>query len=213
GVSGKVARRYLRTNWPRPASEKGAGWGVLPSNVVADVRRSVRFIRLHAKEYGVDPDRLGVYGGSAGGHLSLVLGTTSDKGQADASSEVDRTSDRVAAVVAYFPPTDLRRLVPPPKDTRFPALDFDPEKAADYSPILHVSADDPPTLLIHGDKDRLVGLSNSTKILAEFKKEKVTSELIVLEGAGHGFRGDDAAKASAAMVSWFGKHLQSTTAE
>jgi acetyl esterase/lipase len=181
--------------------------------VVADVRRSVRFIRLHAKEYGVDPDRLGVYGGSAGGHLSLVLGTASDKGQADASSEVDRTSDRVAAVVAYFPPTDLRRLVPPSKDTRFPALDFDPEKAADYSPILHVSADDPPTLLIHGDKDRLVGLSNSTKILAEFKKEKVTSELIVLEGAGHGFRGDDAAKASAAMVSWFEKHLQSTTAE
>jgi acetyl esterase/lipase len=181
--------------------------------VVADVRRSVRFIRLHAAEYGVDPNRLGVFGGSAGGHLSLVLGTASDKGQADAKSEVDRTSDRVAAVVAYFPPTDLRQLVPPRKNSRFPALDFDPAKAADYSPIVHVSSDDPPTLLIHGDKDTLVPLSNSTRIISEFEKKNVTSDLIVLAGAGHGFRGADAVKASAAMVDWFEKHLNSKTAE
>jgi dipeptidyl aminopeptidase/acylaminoacyl peptidase len=61
--------------------------------------------------------------------------------------------------------------------------------------------------LIHGDQDRLVVLSNSTKILAEFQEKKVASELIILKGAGHGFRGDDAKKASAAMVAWFEKHL------
>lgn len=175
--------------------------------IVADVRRSVRFIRLHASDYSVDPDRLGVYGGSAGGHLSLVLGTASDEGNPKARDEVDRVSNRVAAVVAYFPPTDLRRLVPPPKSTRFPALDFDPAKAPDYSPIVHVTPDDPPTLLIHGDRDRLVPLTNSTKILAEFEKRKVTSELIIMKGVGHGFRGEDASKASAAMVAWFEKHL------
>ncbi len=175
--------------------------------IVADVRRSVRFIRLHAKQYGVDADRLGVFGGSAGGHLSLVLGTASDDGKSDARDEVNRVSSRVAAVVAYFPPTDLRRIVPPSKDTRFPALDFDPASAADYSPIVHVTSDDPPTLLVHGDQDRLVVLSNSTKILAAFQEQKVTSELIVLKGAAHGFRGDDARKASAAMVAWFEKHL------
>lgn len=179
--------------------------------VVADVRQSVRFIRLHADDYKVDADRLGVYGGSAGGHLSLLLGTTSDQGQADAKNEVDRTSNRVAAVVAYFPPTDLRRIVPPSKNTRFPALDFDPAKAADYSPIVHVTADDPPTLLLHGDRDTLVPLSNSTKILAEFEKQKVTCELIVLKGAGHGFRGDNSTKAATAMVDWFEQHLNSKT--
>src|SRR5205823_6785815 len=70
-----------------------------------DVRRSVRFIRMKAKDYGVDPERLGVTGGSAGGHLSLMLATTGDDGDANAKDEVLKQSDRVAAVVALFPPT------------------------------------------------------------------------------------------------------------
>jgi len=76
--------------------------------IVEDMRRSVRFIRLHAGQFGVDPERLGVTGTSAGGHLSLVLGTASDGGDPKATDEVLRVSDRVAAVVAYYPPTDLR---------------------------------------------------------------------------------------------------------
>ena len=177
--------------------------------IVEDVRRSVRFIRLHATDYGIDADRQGDYGGSAGGHLSLVLGTTSDKGNPAARDEISQTSSRVAAVVAYFPPTDLRDMVPKPPEmnTRFPALNFDPEKAADYSPIVHVSEDDPPILLVHGDKDTLVPLSHSTKMLAAMKEGKVTSKLIVLEGAGHGFRGDHAKQASVALVAWFVEHL------
>ncbi|MFP6753370.1 MAG: alpha/beta hydrolase [Pirellulaceae bacterium] len=177
--------------------------------IVEDVRLSVRFIRLHAADYGVEADRLGVFGGSAGGHLSLVLGTTSDKGNEGASSKVAQTSNRVAAVVAYFPPTDLRNIVPTPpaENARFPALNFDPEKAADYSPIVHVSEDDPPTLLVHGDKDNLVPLSNSTKMLSAMEGKKVTSKLLVLEGAGHGFRGEQGKQASEAMVAWFVEHL------
>ncbi len=177
--------------------------------IVADVRRSVRFIRLHAAKYGVDPERLGVYGGSAGGHLSLMLGTTSDDGDDDAKDSVDRVSNRVAAVVAYFPPTDLRGLVraPPNESKRFPALNFDPEKAPDYSPIVHVTSDDPPTLLIHGDKDRLVPLRNSQNILTKLQDEKIATRLLVLEGAEHGFRGEHRQEASRAMVAWFAKHL------
>ncbi|MHC4353157.1 MAG: prolyl oligopeptidase family serine peptidase, partial [Planctomycetota bacterium] len=114
------------------------------------VRRSVRFIRSRAKKFGVDPDRLGVTGASAGGHLSLMLGTASDKGNPDSDDEILRTSNRVAAVVAYFPPTDIRPWVNKVPD--FPALNFEEEKAAACSPIVHVSKDDPPTLLIHGDK-------------------------------------------------------------
>lgn len=177
--------------------------------IVADVRRSVRYIRFHADQFAVDPNRLGVYGGSAGGHLALMLATASDKGDADARDAVDRTSNRVAAVVAYFPPTDLRRLVPEPpnRNDRFPALNFNRSKAADFSPIVHVTPDDPPALLIHGDQDRLVPIAHSENILAEFKDKKVISELIAIEGAGHGFRGSARTRASEALVAWFEKYL------
>ena len=177
--------------------------------IVEDVRLAVRFVRMNAGRFGVDADRLGVYGGSAGGHLSLMLGTTSDDGNASARNEVERVSDRVSAVVAYFPPTDLRQWVSddPKSNGAFPALRFDPAKGPAYSPLLQVTPDDPPTLLIHGDKDPLVNLEHSEKILAEFKKQNVPSELIVMPGAGHGFRGEDAIKAQNAMTAWFEKYL------
>jgi acetyl esterase/lipase len=187
---------------------------VIPE-IVADVRRAVRFIRLNARQWGIDPNRLGVFGGSAGGHLSLVLGTASDEGDPAAKDDVLKQSDRVASVVAYFPPVDLRPLArgirPPPPEggrpERFPALNFEKEKAPDYSPIVHVSADDPPTLLIHGDKDELVPVSNSKSIYEAFQQKNVKSQLIIIEGAGHGFRDDGAKRASAAMVSWFEQTL------
>jgi acetyl esterase/lipase len=172
---------------------------------VGDVRRAARFIRLHAKDYGVDADRLGVCGGSAGGHLSLMLGTTSDEGTKAAPDVVDRASSRVAAVVSYFPPVDLREWVGPSE--QFPALEFDPQLAESVSPVLHVTPDDPPTLLIHGDKDELVKLNNSERILAEFKKHNVPCDLVVIEGAGHGFPGEQGQRASQKLVEWFDKHL------
>jgi len=173
---------------------------------VADVRRAVRFVRLNAAKYDVDPNRLGVCGMSAGGHLSLMLGTASDEGDKKAKDEVDRTSDRVAAVVAYFAPVDIREWVGTKID-KFPALDFDKKLADSVSPILNVSADDPPTLLIHGDADTLVTLNNSERIEAAFKKEKVPCELIVMKGAGHGFAGEQGEQAAKALVAWFDKYL------
>lgn len=172
---------------------------------VADVRRAVRFIRLHAGEYGIDANRMGVFGGSAGGHLSLMLGTASDEGKADAKDPVERISDRVAAVVAYFPPTDLRDIVGPSR--RFPALEFDPALAESVSPFLHVTRDDAPTLLVHGDKDTLVKLKQSEQVHEAFQTAGVTSELIVLKNAEHGFKGDDNVRATKALVAWFDKYL------
>lgn len=177
--------------------------------VVEDVRRSVRFIRLHSNEYGVNPDQLGVWGGSAGGHLSLVLGTTSDKGDSKEKDPVLQNSDRVAAVVAYYPPTDLREFVDEksPYYHRFPALQFDADLADDFSPVLHVTPDDPPTLLIHGDQDKLVPISHSENIMKEFQTQKVPAELLVIKNAAHGFQGDDKTQASQAVVKWFKKYL------
>src|SRR5262245_33431605 len=182
--------------------------------IVSDVRRAVRFIRHNAKQWGVDPNRMGVFGGSAGGHLALVLGTASDNGDPNAKEDFMKESDRVASVVAYFPPVDLRPLARGlnPQGSggvldRFPALNFEKEKAPDYSPIVHVSSDDPPTLLIHGDKDDLVPVNNSKVIHEAFQKNNVKTQLIIIEGADHGFRGEDAKRAGAAMALWFEQTL------
>jgi acetyl esterase/lipase len=172
---------------------------------VADVRRAVRYIRLNADDFDIDANRIGVCGGSAGGHLSLMLGTASDEGLMDSPDEVDRASNRVAAVVAYFPPVKIGEFLE--LKNRFPALEFDPKLADSVSPLTFVTADDAPTLLVHGDKDDLVKLDQSQRILAAFQKEKVPSELIVIAGAGHGFGGEDGERASKALVDWFDKYL------
>ena len=172
----------------------------------ADVGRAVRHIRLHAAEYGVDADRLGVFGGSAGGHLSLMLGLDSDKGDPNAGDEVEKIGNRVAAVVAYYPPVDLRSLTGP--NERFPALDFDVAISASVSPILHVTSDDPPTLLIHGDADTLVPVSNSEDIYAELQKHGVESGIAIIEGGDHGFRNAGHRKEAARLrAEWFERHL------
>lgn len=170
-----------------------------------DVSRAIRHIKLHAADYGIDPERLGVTGGSAGGHLSLMLGLNADQGDPDAEDPVLRGSNEVAAVVAYYPPVDLRRMTGP--SDRFPALNFSNDQAAGVSPILHVDVADPPTLLIHGDADDLVNISHSQNIYAVFQEQGTTAEFITIPGAGHGFRGEDASRAAAARLEWFSRHL------
>ncbi len=174
-------------------------------DAVEDVRRAVRFIRLNAADFGIDPDRLGVYGASAGGHLSLMLGTTQDEGDPNADDPVLREACKVAAVVAYFPPVDLRNIIGP--SDRFPALDFDKAKGDAVSPILHVTADDAPTLLIHGDQDRLVPISNSERMQQAMQEAGVPVDFITIEGADHGFRGEDANTAATALANWFDQYL------
>ena len=226
-VSGGWVSNYVPTEQALPRYQEllDAGFTVITlrhggspkyliPEIVADVRRGVRFIRYNAKQWGIDPNRLGVYGGSAGGHLSLMIGLASDNGDPAAKEDFMKESDRVAAVVAYFPPVDLRQLArglnPPPSGTvldRFPALNFEKEKAADFSPIVFVTSDDPPTLLIHGDKDQLVNISNSQIIFDALKKSNVKTDFITIPGADHGFRGEDAKRAMAATVTWFEQTL------
>jgi len=179
---------------------------------VADVRRSVRYIRLNAEKFQIDPNRIGVYGMSAGGHLSLVLGTMSDEGKAGDKDPVERVSDRVQAVVAFVAPTDLTIMVKEAPDrlpayARFPALNLDMTAARTLSPLLAVSEDDAPTLLLAGAKDDLVPIDHSRKIRDAFAEKQVTHELIEFPEAGHGFGGKDITKAAAEMVEWFETHL------
>jgi acetyl esterase/lipase len=172
---------------------------------VADVENAIDHIYANAGDHGVDPGRLGVFGGSAGGHLSLMLGCATGPVGEEPDADAKAGKGRVAAVVAYFPPVDLRSIVGP--NERFPALEFEQDDAAYVSPILHVTPDDPPTLLIHGDKDELVPILTSETIYAAFKENNVTTDFITIPGAGHGFRGEDATVAMKAVIDWFDEHL------
>jgi len=203
--------------------------------IIADVKRAIRFIRAHAADHGIDPNRIGVTGGSAGGHLSLMLGTTGDGGDPKASDPVDRQSSRVQAVACFFPPTDflnygadgrnaftddnlvkLIRVRPAvemreydDETGRFERVD-DSEKfealLRAIAPITHVSPDDAPTMIVHGDADQLVPLQQSELILPVFKTAGVAAELIVKKGAGHSFKGMEPEYAR--MLDWFDKHLK-----
>ncbi|MGI8601618.1 MAG: alpha/beta hydrolase [Verrucomicrobiales bacterium] len=175
---------------------------------VDDVRRAVRFVRHRAADWAVNPARLGVFGASAGGHLSLMLGTTADEGKANGKSEEEKTSNRVAAVVAIFPPSELKTFLESEDYRRnFPALQFDAADWKSVSPIEHVTPEDAPTLLLHGGKDTLVPEKHSREMLAALQKHGVETDLIFFPEAGHGFAGADRERTVAATVAWFEKYL------
>jgi acetyl esterase/lipase len=190
------------------AVRHGSPWPSYPlSSIVADMRRSVRFIHQHAKEYGVDPNRLGVFGNSAGGHLALLLGTTGDSGDPSAADAVLRESSRVAAVVANYPPTDLARWA-----TQQPAFTFTEAEATQFSPLRLVTSGSAPSLIVHGDADTAVPMDQGETMHAALTKAGVPASFIRIEGAGHGFEGAapaDLERAFTAMLQWFEQHLGS----
>lgn len=175
-------------------------------DAVSDVRRAVRHIRSNAEKYDIGPERLGVMGLSAGGHLSLMLGLSSDEGLESAEDPIERVSNRVQAVVAYYPVVDLKEIVSYESDTL--ALHFDSSLAAENSPIEFVSKDDPPVLLIHGDQDEVVPIDHSRRMHAALTEIEAVVEFEVIEGAGHSFHEeDDRNRVEKLTVDFFKKHL------
>ncbi|MDZ4402784.1 alpha/beta hydrolase [Prosthecobacter sp.] len=170
--------------------------------IVDDVERAARFVRHHAHEYGIDPNRLGVFGGSSGGHLSLMLATRGGPGDPNASDPVDRENSAVQAVTVFYPVTDLLNLGPstenlgdggPPKSFRNSfgpkATDLNEWKVIgrDLSPIFHITKSLPPVLIAHGDADTLVPLEQSTRFkqrAAELGREVA---LTIRPGQKHGW--------------------------
>ena len=170
--------------------------------IIEDMHRAVRFVRYHAKEYGVDPQRLGVTGGSAGGHLSLMLATRGGPGPADAADPVDRESSAVQAVAIFFPVTDLLNLGTstenlgdggPPKSF---LRAFGPESTnmavwkvigRDTSPIYHVTTNLPPILIYHGDADTLTPLEQSEWFEEKTREVGRPAKIVVHRGGKHGW--------------------------
>jgi acetyl esterase/lipase len=200
--------------------------------IVEDMHRAVRFIRHSAARFKIDPERVGIYGASAGGHLSLMMGNAGKDGNPKAPDPVDRLSSRVNAVACFFPPTDflnfgkaghemINRALQPPFTAAVDFHEFDRKKALfvpitnekklreimrDISPIAHVSKESAPTLMIHGDKDRLVPVQQSEVMAAKLKEAGVPVEFEVRKGAEHGWLTIplDLEK----FADWFDKHLK-----
>ena len=215
-----IGKPYLDKGYTLFIVRHGSAPKYAVPDAIADVRRAVRVIRLKAKRFGVDPERLGVFGGSAGGHLSLMLGTTGDDGDPNAKDDVLKQSSRVAAVVALYPPTDLRGWTtnPPAEIKKHPGLKppltFDAKLEAECSPIVKVTGKSAPTLLFHGDKDLLVPIEHSTNIVPVMEKAKVSCKLITIEGAAHGFNDKQNREVVLpGMIAWFDKYLAKKKAD
>ncbi len=189
--------------------------------IIADMNRGVRFIRHNAAKYGIDPNHIGVTGGSAGGHLALMLGTRGGSGDPNAPDPVDRESSAVQAVAIFYPVTDLLNLGPStenPGDGGPPlsfVAAFGPNSkdmavwkqiGHDSSPIYYVQRTMPPTLIYHGDADTLVPLEQSQRFSQRAAQFRLDVPVVVHHGGHHGW--PTMVFDERAFVRWFDQHLK-----
>jgi len=169
---------------------------------IHDCKAAVRWVRAHADEYGLDPDRIGAWGGSAGGHLVALLGTSAGVDELEGDLGWTGHSSAVQAVCDWYGPSDLLRMndVPGAMDHDAPdspesqlvgaPIQSHPELVARANPITYVTAETPPFLIMHGTADDTVIPNQSEFLHAALVKAGVPSSLILLGGLGHGFPGE-----------------------
>jgi acetyl esterase/lipase len=182
---------------------------------VWDSKAAVRWLRANAAKYHVDPARIGVTGGSAGGHLAQFLGVTADVPQFEGDGSHREQSSRVQCVVNYFGPSDFTKSYGKSVDAAevLPLflggnLETAHQRHIVSSPLYWVTPDAAPTLCVHGTKDPYVAYEQATWIVDKLKAAGVEAELMTMEGAGHGFGGEDAKRADAALFAFFDRHLK-----
>lgn len=189
--------------------------------ILTQLKQAIRYVRTNAVKFGIDPNRIGITGASAGGHLSLMLAGNPAKAEPNSNNPLNKVGSEVQAVVAYMPPTDFANwgkadyspIGEPAMAIFMPALGVTPstakEKLAtvarDLSPITFVNPQFPPTLLVHGEDDKLVPVQQSRVLDVAFAKAKVTHDLIVVPKAGHD--GTVMAPSAVRVIEWFEKHL------
>ena len=183
-----------------------------------NIKSAIRYVKTHAAEYRIDPARLGLTGGSAGGHLATLAALTPEPAKAAANNPTDRYDTSVRAVGAFFPPTDfldwdgnkaIRIEVVGPLlfvgGVRGQTQDEIKETAKAVSPLHRVGKPTIPFLLIHGDADKVVPLSQSTRLVEAIKKAGGSAELIVKPGGGHAW--PTLPQEVKVMADWFDKQL------
>ncbi|MHB9026828.1 MAG: alpha/beta hydrolase fold domain-containing protein [Armatimonadota bacterium] len=179
-----------------------------------DCKAAVRWLRANAKKYGLNGARIGAWGTSAGAHLAALLGVSGGVPELEGRLGHPDQSSRVQAVCDFYGPSDLVSLVGAHGDDPRNAVsrllggavndNLDKAKAA--SPLTYVDKDDAPVLILHGDRDSVVPVSQSKLFHEALQKAGVESTLRIVPGAGHGFRLTQAMKTQ--IIAFFEKHLK-----
>ncbi len=198
---------------------------------IQDCQAAIRWLRANAVKYHLDPEKVGAVGGSAGGHLSALVGTAGGTGTFPPIGGNEDQSDRVQAVCNIFGPADFTTVVRQtaadrnvknifefnsPKDP-YSLLIGVPletrEKSRAVSPVTYISADDPPILILHGTHDALVPYAQSVQFAAELMAQGVPVWLQTLPGAGHGGPAFTKPAVLTLMHDFFGKFLKGADVE
>jgi len=182
---------------------------------IHDVKAAVRWLRANAAKYHIDPNRIGVTGGSAGGHLALYLGVTGGVKELEGEGGNPEQSSKVNCVVNFYGPSDFTKSYGKSVDAAevLPLflggnLEKERQKHLIASPLYWVTPFAPPTLCVHGTKDNYVAYEQSIWMVDRLLAAGVEAELVTLQGAGHGFGGEQAKQADAALFAYFDKHLK-----
>lgn len=221
-TSGHTRHSGAFENWPGVlASLAGRGYVVASLNyrlsaeapfpaAEQDVKSAVRWLRTNAARFGIDKRRIGIWGGSAGGQLAALAGTSCGVQALEppvADPKVPLESDCVQAVVAWYGVFDFTPLASnvaaPPPVARYLGCEkstCSTEQIALASPIRHLDRGDPPFLLVHGALDKTVVVSQSEKFLAALQASAVKSQLLVLPDVDHSFVGSTAELTRAASL-------------
>ncbi len=189
---------------------------VFPAQIY-DCKAAVRWVRAHAADYGLNPDKIGAGGDSAGGHLAALLGTTAGNHDLEGDEGNPGVSSQVQAVVDFYGPTNFvvskENPVSVNADTNSMVTGLlggtDPEKAKAASPLYYVTAQACPFYIVHGDHDLTVPLQHSIDLNAALQKAGVASTLYVIKGGGHGYNDPTSTQA---MVDFFRHYLLSLPA-
>jgi len=182
---------------------------------VHDSKAAVRWLRANAKTYRINPDKIGVTGGSAGGHLAQFLAVTSGVPQFEGTGGHADQSSRVTCVVNVYGPSDFTKSYGKSVDAHevLPLWfggNLETARALHIqgSPLYWVTPNAAPTLCIHGTEDKYVAHEQAVWMVEKLQAAGVEADLLTLPGAGHGFKGADAEQAEAALLAFFDKHLK-----
>lgn len=190
--------------------------------IQSDIHRAIRYVRHHAARWGIDTNKFGITGGSAGGHLSLAMGTQGKSGNPNAKDPVERASSAVHAVACFFPPTDFENWGAPGDNQvgigkvgtqfkgAFGSKSDTPEGRAELgkviSPLNFVTANSAPALIIHGDADKLVPIYQAQIYEKKCNEVGATCKVITRPGADHGWK--EMEKDLVLFADWFDEHLR-----
>lgn len=183
--------------------------------MIEDVKCAIRSLRAHAGDYNIDPSKIGVWGGSAGGHLVNLLGTTDASAGFDVGQYLDQSS-RVQAVVDMFGPADLTtgfsNGYEQVAQTVFGTTDFNDPIFKTVSPVTYITADDPPFLILQGDADQTVPLSQSEEFYDKLTAAGVEARLVIVHDGPHGLGSPNETPSRAVLtkmiVQFFEEHLK-----